>query len=72
MIKVTASMAGSIWKVLVKQGELVEVGQEVVILESMKMEIPLTTETSGIVSEIKIQEGSFVNDDDVIIVIDPS
>lgn len=72
MAEVTASMAGSIWKILVKKDEKVEAGQDVVILESMKMEIPLTTEVSGIVSEIKLKEGDFVNDDDVIIIIDPS
>jgi len=60
-------MAGSVWKVLVKEGEEIKEGQDVVILESMKMEIPIVAENDGIVKKVHIQEGDFVNDDDVLI-----
>ncbi len=70
MNKVTVSMAGSVWKILVKTGDLVEEGQEVLILESMKMEIPITSEMKGTVKEVKVKEGDFVNEDDVLIELD--
>ena len=67
MTKIVASMAGSVWKVLVKEGEELKAGQDVVILESMKMEIPIAAESDGVVKKVHIQEGEFVNDDDVLI-----
>ncbi|QOY36259.1 acetyl-CoA carboxylase biotin carboxyl carrier protein subunit [Anaerobacillus isosaccharinicus] len=70
MEKVLASMAGNVWKVLVKEGDQVEEGQDVVILESMKMEIPITVEVSGTVQSVKINEGDFVNEDDVLIIVE--
>lgn len=70
MEKVLASMAGNVWKVLVKEGDKVEEGQDVVILESMKMEIPITVEVSGTVQSVKINEGDFVNEDDVLIIVE--
>ena len=63
MTKIVASMAGSVWKVLVKEGEEIKAGQDVIILESMKMEIPIAAENDGIVKKVHIQEGDFVNDD---------
>lgn len=70
MQEVKASMAGNVWKITVQQGDEVSEGQDVVILESMKMEIPIATETSGKVKEIKVEEGSFVNEGDVILIIE--
>lgn len=67
MTKVEASMAGTVWKLLVQVGEEVQAGQDVIILESMKMEIPITAEVDGKVSQIHIEEGSFVNEGDVLI-----
>jgi acetyl-CoA carboxylase biotin carboxyl carrier protein len=67
MSKVTASMAGSVWKVLVNVGDHVDEGANVAILESMKMEIPVTAVMSGIVKEILVQEGDFVNEGDVLL-----
>jgi acetyl-CoA carboxylase biotin carboxyl carrier protein len=63
MTRVTSSMAGNVWKIHVK----VEEGQEVAILESMKMEIPVTVEVEGTVREVKVGEGDFVNEGDVIL-----
>ncbi len=64
---IIANMAGSIWKVLVAVGDQVEAGQEVVVLESMKMEIPIVADTKGIVKKITLKEGDFVNEGDVLI-----
>ncbi|KFZ40661.1 MULTISPECIES: acetyl-CoA carboxylase biotin carboxyl carrier protein subunit [Thermoactinomyces] len=67
MAKVEATMAGTVMQVLVAVGDKVEAGQDVVILESMKMEVPVQSEYSGVVKEIKVESGSFVSDGDVLI-----
>ncbi|UJL48038.1 acetyl-CoA carboxylase biotin carboxyl carrier protein subunit [Virgibacillus sp. NKC19-16] len=69
MQEVKASMAGNVWKIMVNEGDSVEEDQDIVILESMKMEIPITAEEAGTVKELKIAEGDFVNEDDVIAII---
>ncbi|AMX83708.1 acetyl-CoA carboxylase biotin carboxyl carrier protein subunit [Geobacillus subterraneus] len=70
MNQVTATMAGSVWKIVVAVGDRVEEGQDVIILESMKMEIPVAAETSGTVKHIHVQEGDFVNEGDVLVEIE--
>ncbi|KHE66911.1 acetyl-CoA carboxylase biotin carboxyl carrier protein subunit [Halobacillus sp. BBL2006] len=70
MNEVKASMAGSVWKLVAKQGEEVSEGQDIAILESMKMEIPIPSESSGTVKELKVAEGDFVNEGDVIAIIE--
>ncbi|OZM57232.1 acetyl-CoA carboxylase biotin carboxyl carrier protein subunit [Lottiidibacillus patelloidae] len=70
MTEVVASMAGNVWKVLVAVGDEVEEDQDVVILESMKMEIPIATDFDGTVKEVKINEGDFVNEGDVLMIIE--
>jgi acetyl-CoA carboxylase biotin carboxyl carrier protein len=70
MNEVMATMAGNVWKVLVKEGDQVEEGQDVVILESMKMEIPIAVEVSGTVQSVKIAEGDFVNEDEVLLIVE--
>jgi acetyl-CoA carboxylase biotin carboxyl carrier protein len=66
-MEVLTNMAGNVWKVVVQPGDQVSEGQDVVILESMKMEIPISAEVNGIVDEIIVNEGDFVNDGDVVI-----
>ncbi len=70
MTEVKASMAGSIWKVTVNRGDVVTTGQDVVILESMKMEIPIAADTNGTVQDIKVSEGDFINEGDVLVIIE--
>lgn len=67
MNKIVAVMAGNVWKVLVQPGDQVEEGQDVIILESMKMEIPITAEFAGTVKEVKVNEGDFVNEEELLI-----
>ncbi|PTL38970.1 acetyl-CoA carboxylase biotin carboxyl carrier protein subunit [Alkalicoccus saliphilus] len=67
MAKIMTTMAGNVWKINVKVGDQVTPGDEVVILESMKMEIPIAAETEGKVAEILVEEGSFVNEEEVIV-----
>ena len=66
-MEVLTNMAGNVWKITVKPGDQVSEGQDVVILESMKMEIPISSEVNGIVDEIIVNEGDFVNDGDVVV-----
>ncbi|MFD1018329.1 acetyl-CoA carboxylase biotin carboxyl carrier protein subunit [Thalassobacillus hwangdonensis] len=70
MTEVKASMAGSVWKIVVAEGDTVTDGQDIVILESMKMEIPIPAEAGGTVKELKVNEGDFVNEGDVIATIE--
>ena len=55
------NIPGSVWKVLVKEGDKVEKGQDMMVLESMKMEFPLTAEVSGTIEKIYIKAGDQVN-----------
>ncbi|MGM9949547.1 MAG: acetyl-CoA carboxylase biotin carboxyl carrier protein subunit [Lysinibacillus sp.] len=70
MTIVKASMAGTVWKVLVTEGEEVTAGQDVVILESMKMEIPIAAEETGTVKRVIAAEGDFINVDDDLVEIE--
>lgn len=51
-------------------GDSISGGQEVLMLESMKMEIPIESETDGVVKELKVSIGDFVNEGDVLIIIE--
>jgi biotin carboxyl carrier protein len=67
--EVRAEMVANVWKVVVSQGDSVEEGDTLVILESMKMEIPVLAESAGTVAELKVAEGDVVQEGDVIAVI---
>lgn len=69
MKEVHAEMAGTIFQILVSEGEKVEEGQVVVVLESMKMEIPVESTHSGEVDKVHVAEGDFVNEGDVLVTI---
>ncbi len=68
--EVRAEMVANVWKIVVAAGDSVEDGDTLVILESMKMEIPVLAEGSGRVSELRVSEGDVVQEGDVIAVID--
>lgn len=70
MTQLKSTMAGTVFTVNVNEGEEVAVGQVVLVLESMKMEIPIEAETAGKVTEIKVQVGDFVNEEDVLLTIE--
>ena len=67
--EIQAEMVSSVWKVLVEPGAQVAAGDTLVILESMKMEIPVVTESAGTVTELKVGEGDVVQEGDVIAII---
>ncbi|MFS0861379.1 biotin/lipoyl-containing protein [Fredinandcohnia sp. 179-A 10B2 NHS] len=70
MKEITSSMAGTVLQVLVSNGDEVTEGQVVVMLESMKMEIPIESQINGKVSDVKVEVGSFVNEDETLLVLE--
>ncbi|MBP2703424.1 biotin/lipoyl-binding carrier protein [Microbispora sp. RL4-1S] len=70
MAEVRAEMVASVWKVVVNEGDAIEEGDTLVILESMKMEIPVIAEDSGTVVQIKVAEGDVIQEGDLIAVIE--
>jgi len=67
---ICASMSGTVFRVLVKPGDQVQAGDDVIILESMKMEIPIAAEEGGTVREVRVAEGDFVQEGDVVVVVE--
>ena len=69
-VVLSSEISGSIWKINCKVGDDIETGQEVLIIESMKMEIPVTSNVSGTVISIFVDEGEMVNEDQKLIELD--
>jgi acetyl-CoA carboxylase biotin carboxyl carrier protein len=67
---VDAHITGTVWKVECEIGQQVEVGDTLVILESMKMEMPVEAEDEGIVKEIVCEEGQSVSEGDTLVVLE--
>jgi acetyl-CoA carboxylase biotin carboxyl carrier protein len=67
---VEAHITGTVWKIEVKVGDSVDEGDTVVILESMKMEMPVEAEDAGTVKEILCEEGQAVNEGDPLVVLE--
>lgn len=70
MPEIRAEMVANVWKVLVSEGDSVSDGDTLVILESMKMEIPVLSEADGTVAALHVSEGDVVQEGDVIAVLD--
>ena len=66
----SSEISGSIWKINCKVGDVIEAGQEVLIIESMKMEIPVVSNITGVVVSIFVEEGEMVNEDQKLIELD--
>lgn len=64
--KIVADMAANVWKVLVTEGATVAEGDTLVVLESMKMEIPVIAEISGTVTSLAVTEGTVLEEGDPI------
>lgn len=69
-MEITSPMGGNMWKMLVKEGDEVKEGEEIAILESMKMEIPIESTADGIVKSVSVAEGDFVQEGAVIVTIE--
>jgi acetyl-CoA carboxylase biotin carboxyl carrier protein len=67
---IEAHITGTVWKIEVKVGDDVEEGDTVVILESMKMEMPVEAEDEGTVKAILVEEGQAVSEGDPLVVLE--
>jgi acetyl-CoA carboxylase biotin carboxyl carrier protein len=67
---IEAHITGTVWKIEVAVGDTVEEGDTVVILESMKMEMPVEAEDEGTVKEIRCEEGQAVSEGDTLVVLE--
>jgi acetyl-CoA carboxylase biotin carboxyl carrier protein len=70
MADVAAHITGTVWKIEVKVGQQVSEGETLVILESMKMEMPVEATEPGTVKEIRCKEAQAVNEGDVLVVLE--
>lgn len=68
--EIRAEMVANVWKVVAASGDQVAEGDTLVILESMKMEIPVIAESAGTVAQLAVNEGDVVQEGDLIAVID--
>ncbi len=70
MADIEAHITGTVWKVEVAVGDEISEGDTVVILESMKMEMPVEAEDEGTVKEIVVSEGQAVSEGDTLVVLE--
>ena len=70
MKQISSMMAGTVIDVLVKTGDQVADGQEIAVLESMKMQMPVQADQSGKVVQVKVATGDFVNEGDALLVLE--
>ncbi len=69
MAEIRAEMVANVWKVVAAEGDHVDDGDTLVILESMKMEIPVLAEGPGVVTALHVAEGDVIQEGDLIAVI---
>lgn len=70
MADLVAPMSGNIWKILAKEGDNVNEDDEIIIMEAMKMEIPVAAPASGVLKSLNVKEGDPVEANDVLAVIE--
>ena len=70
VVNVKSEIAGNVWKIQLKPGDKVEFEGEIMILESMKMEIPVQSPKAGVVKEIRVAEGEAIAEGQLVAIID--
>jgi acetyl-CoA carboxylase biotin carboxyl carrier protein len=70
MAEVKAELVGNLWKIVTEVGQAVEEDDTLMILESMKMEIPITSPLSGTVKEILVKEGDVVQEGQTVAIVE--
>ena len=70
MAEVVAEMVANVWQVVAEEGQQIAEGDTIVILESMKMEIPVTAPIDGVVREIRVKPEDVVQEGDVIAIVE--
>lgn len=68
--EIRAEMVANVWKVVASAGDPVSEGDTLVILESMKMEIPVIAESDGVLTQMAVNEGDVVQEGDLIAVVE--
>ena len=70
MAEVKAELVGNLWKIVTEVGQQVDEDDTLMILESMKMEIPITTPVAGVVKEILVKEGEVVQEGQTVAIVE--
>jgi len=70
IVNVKSEIAGNVWKIQTKPGDKVEAEGEIMILESMKMEIPVLSPQAGTIREIRVNEGESIAEGQLVAVLD--
>ena len=69
-MEVKSQIKAIVWKIIKQPGDMVEVDDEIIILESMKMEIPISSEFNGKIKSIEVSEGDEVDEGQVVAIIE--
>ncbi|MDR1578709.1 MAG: acetyl-CoA carboxylase biotin carboxyl carrier protein subunit [Deltaproteobacteria bacterium] len=69
MVNILAPMSGNIWKILVNPGDSVNEDDELIVMEAMKMEIPVTAPQKGTIDQIHVQQGDSVEADAILVTL---
>jgi biotin carboxyl carrier protein len=72
MAEIRAEITANVWQVVAEEGQMVAEGDEIVILESMKMEIPVVTDVPGYVRELHVNPKDVVQEGDLIAIVEES
>ncbi|MFI5000258.1 MAG: biotin/lipoyl-binding carrier protein [Reyranellales bacterium] len=70
VVNVKSEIAGNVWKIQTKPGDKIEFEGEIMILESMKMEIPVLAPKAGTIKEIRVSEGEAIEEGHLVAIID--
>jgi acetyl-CoA carboxylase biotin carboxyl carrier protein len=70
VVNVKSEIAGNVWKIQTKPGDQVEADGEIMILESMKMEIPVLSPKAGTIKEIRVAEGEAIDEGQLVAILD--
>jgi acetyl-CoA carboxylase biotin carboxyl carrier protein len=69
-VKVVSELNGTVWKILVRAGDRVAAGDTLILLESMKMEIPVAAEDAGVVKQLLVSEEQAVSEGDLLAILE--
>ena len=69
-VQIKAELAGNLWKIVVREGQQVQADETLLILESMKMEIPVTAPAAGRVTKLHAREGEAVQEGQLLIEVE--
>jgi acetyl-CoA carboxylase biotin carboxyl carrier protein len=69
-IEVKSVVTGSVWKIVASVGQKLAAGDEIMVLESMKMEIPVVVDDGGTLKEIRVAEGVAVTEGQVVAIVE--